>query len=302
MLKPEALKQGDRIDVIAPGRSGPKAEIAAIERVITGQGFTARIPADIYGEDLLCSNRDEVRAQHLVQALTATDSKAVWCARGGYGAARIVEILRVNKKPKTPKWFIGFSDNTVLHMFLNQEWGWSTLHAPVLFQIAEEKVDEVSVAMTVDVLKGELKALHHPLTAINAHAHRKHTITAPIVGGNQTLVQCSAGTSWQLDTQKKIVLLEDCDEESYRVDRALLQLSQSGILEGVEAIVFGAFTHPKPEYEAAVMAVLKRFATAQAIPVFHTENVGHRSMNHPVVLGAPATITAGVDPVLSITL
>lgn len=289
------LKPGDLVDVVAPSFGVSKDEVKRAGDYLRTWGLNPRIPEHILGDDPLCANDDNTRLSLLRAALHAEDSKAVWCLKGGYGMARLLPRLMASTPPATAKFVIGFSDITALHLFVNQQWKWPSLHAAVLWQCSEQVVSQETLHELKALLLGE--SYFHPakLKPLNQH---QTTITAPITGGNLTVLQNSIGTAWQIKPERKILLIEDIDEAPYRVDRMLTHLQQTGLLDEVEAIIFGDMTMRDQAWDAAVMnTILSRFAEQLDIPVWRWEGVGHGAINHPVPLGVKMTLD--VDGTLS---
>jgi len=283
----KALKEGEIVDVIAPAYGISKQGLEKAKEYISSIGLVPRVPSDILGEDLFCSNADEIRLKHLKDALYANDSKAIWCLKGGYGTARILHHLEEENAPTKPKAVIGFSDITSLHLFLTQKWEWNSVHGSVLWQLSEKKINNESIEKLKNLIFGKEKEQKFKLIPLNKRF--KGNIKASVTGGNLMLIQSSIATSWQMDANNKIVLLEDVDEKAYRIDRMLLHLNQSGILNGAKAIIFGDFTG-EGVIEKDVDSVLKRFAEEFAAPVFRAKGIGHDSINNPLPLGTKAVI------------
>lgn len=299
-MKSDSLKKGDIVDIIAPSYGINIEEIKLIEKYIKSLGLRPRIPVTLIGKDLFCSNSVEYRFKHIKQALTSEDSKAVWCVRGGYGAAQLMPYLAKLKSPKKQKIFIGFSDITVLHIFLNQKWGWQTIHAPVLWQVIHKKVDNKSLKQLKELLFGKKKqVIIDDLVPLNATAKKAARIKSSVVGGNLSLIQTSIGTNWQLEAKGKILLIEDTDEKTYSYDRMLMHIKQAGLLKGIKALIIGDFKHHKDEKQR-VENMLKSFAESLNIPILKTELIGHGITNYPLVIGADSVLDVGKSFVLSI--
>ena len=117
----QGLKQGDVVDLVAPGFRSGQEELRSAEEFIRSWGLVPRVPQGIFGDDVLSSNSDEARFQMLKSALTAPDSRAVWCLRGGYGSIRLLpDLLKLKKPAGDAKLFLALSDITSIHLFLNQ--------------------------------------------------------------------------------------------------------------------------------------------------------------------------------------
>ena len=290
----QPLKQGDIVDIIAPAHGVGNDDIAAVHKYIKSIGLTPRTPDDLIGEDLFHSNSYKIRLNHLKNTLSAEDSKAIWCIRGGYGTANLLHELSKLQKPTQTKLVIGFSDITALHLFVNQKWGWASLHGAVLWQVANDKISEQSKIDLEDVIFGRSSQQVFELTKMNNCP--SDNIDFSITGGNLTIIQNSIGTSWQIAPKGKILLLEEVDEEPYKVDRSLNHLKQAGIFDDASAVIFGDFTASKEHlfadklYSQKIEQLLKNFAHIADIPVFRIENIGHGDINHPIALNAKATL------------
>lgn len=286
----QPLKTGDIVDIIAPGYGIKEKDIGLIEDYVSSLGYIPRIPEDIIGNHIFCSNEDRIRSKHLINALTAEDSKAVWCIKGGYGASVIINDLFEIDKPKKQKLFIGFSDNTAIHLFLTQNWKWSTLHAPVLWQLAKRKIHIDSEQKLHNVISGENINYQYELKQLNSIDIYK--VESTITGGNIMLIQSSLGTKWHIDTQNKIIFLEEIDEKSYRIDRMLTHLKHAGVFDKAVAVIFGDFTGEKiKEQEENTIKVLNNFAKSSDIPVYKLSGIGHEEINDPLPLNTKVIIS-----------
>jgi muramoyltetrapeptide carboxypeptidase len=291
------VKKGEVIDIIAPagGRKGknPKDVLPYVKSL----GLKPRMASNIFGKDLLFANTDAVRFAQLKKALYADDSSMIWCLKGGYGTARLVEKLYGLKPPKAPKLVVGFSDITALHLFLNQEWGWPTVHGSVLWPVAEDRVDARTVQKLLKLIFGKTEEQNFLLRPINKPAKEKRGIKASVVGGNLSLLQCSVGTKWQIDAAGKFLLLEDVDERPYRIDRMLLQLRQAERFKGVKAIFFGDMGVPAIE-KKLLESVVEAFANSMNIPCFWIPRIGHAKPNDPMPFNTKAVLSCGAKPTL----
>jgi muramoyltetrapeptide carboxypeptidase len=280
------LKPGTTVDIIAPAGGCTPDSLIQIKTLLKNWQLNPRISPDLLGTDLLCANTDENRFKQLQDALLNTESSAVWCLRGGYGCTRLIpELLKLNA-PKTNKLFIGFSDITTLHVFLQQKWHWQTLHGPSINQVAHDRIDVTSIQELKKLIFGKLDQLLFSLVPLN-HKNHATPIKAAITGGTLTLIQTSLGTPWQIDANDKILFLEEVNESAYRIDRMLQHVQQSGILQQVKAILFGDFIPPQENKETTlIQSVLTRFANEQRVPVLHIPGVGHGKTNRSLPLGS----------------
>ena len=282
------LRAGDLVDLVAPGFRTSWQEVEAAVATLKSWGLRVRVPKPLFGKDVVSSHRDEVRAAHLVAALGAPDSAAIWCLRGGYGSIRLLPYLdQLRPSPQHTKLFIGYSDVTTLHSYFVQKWHWAVVHGPLVNSVAKGSCDTASVTM----LKQMIFAQRHEvvltgLRALNAAARAGGSLVGPVVGGNATVVQSGIGTPYALSGKGRIVFFEDLGERGYRVDRILVHLEQSGFFKHCRAVIFGDFLGGHEEDgESRVPAVLARFAQAQSFPVLKGLPVGHGPRQMPLPLG-----------------
>lgn len=296
-----ALKPGDMIDVIAPGRGCSEKTLEELREFITSLGYEPRIPEHIFGKDPFSSNSDEIRSEHLQQALLAEDSKAVWPVKGGYGTTRLIPDLMKLKKPKHTKLIMGFSDITALHYFLQNQWGWCSVHTKVLNQFNSKLFHDPSLPEIRDLLSGHKHKWSYHISPLNDAAKKSQTIETAITGGNVKLTQVTLNTPWQVQPDNKIVFLEDVDERGYALDRVFTQFLQIGLLDKAKALILGDFTEGKePDGKTLVYQAIHRFVDDLAIPVLSVEGIGHDRTNHPLPLGTRAELILGENPTLTV--
>lgn len=288
-----ALKPGDEIDIIAPaGRITPE-NLTKIADLLTSWQLKPNIASDILGDDILCANSDAARLKHLQTALLNPHSKAIICARGGYGAMRIVPELIKLTPPANSKLFLGMSDITAIQLFLQQQWHWATLHGSA----AVWRLNEFSIEKLRKVLLGEIRQMvFNEIEPLNALALQEQLINSTLAGGNLCLVQCSLSTAWQLNGENNIILLEETGERGYKVDRMLEQLYQVGIFAKAKAVIFGDFIGgEEPNGTSLIKPILRRFAERLTIPVVQINGIGHGNINYPVPLGTPVKLQLGAQ-------
>lgn len=284
------LRTGDFIEIIAPASRCADKQLADIKALLSSWGLNCIIDKRIFGDDLLCANSDEIRFELLKNALLNPDTKAIICARGGYGSMRLIPKLTTLSQPKAPKLFIGMSDITALHLYFQQQWQWPTIHASV----SPDKFSADSLEALQAFLFGKKNKIELTGIPLNSVAQKNNTITAPVIGGNLCLVQTSIGTSWQMHAKNKIILLEEIGERGYRVDRMLEHLQQAKLFDGAAAILFGDFLGGnEPNGSSLIQPVLERFAKTCDIPVVQVTGVGHGPTNFPIPLGIKMELSLG---------
>ena len=290
MQKLPILKAGDSVEIIAPASRCTDKQLIDLSELLKSWDLNCIVDNDIFGNDLLCANTDEVRFRLLKNALQRSETKAIICARGGYGSLRLIPALSKVIPPKSPKLFVGMSDITALNLYLQQQWEWPTIHGAATL----DKFSTESIATLKSILFGEIEKIEFPGVALNEPATKNQLIEASITGGNLCLVQTSIGTVWQINGHNKIIFLEDVGERGYRCDRMLEHLSQAAIFKDAAAIIFGDFIGgEEPDGSSLIKPVLARFAESCSIPVIQVVGVGHDHTNFPLLLGTESTLQLG---------
>jgi len=301
------LKTGDIIDIVAPGSACSKDIFEQAVAWIKQQGFIPRYPKNMLEPDIFISNSDELRLKFLVEALTNTESKAVWCLRGGYGALRLVPELLKIKQIKQKKIFIGYSDVTTIHLWLNQKMNWLTIHGPLLERCGQRDFSDKNKNELLELVSGQQKEIiFKNLKPVNLAAQKikqktKFILNKKIYGGNLTVFCSSLGT----DLAKKIkikkteeffLFFEEIGERGYRIDRMLCQLEQSKALNKCRAIFLGDFLlGDEADGQNHIWTVIQHFFKDSKIPVFSGLQAGHGQIQRPVILNSKASLTCGND-------
>lgn len=292
------LKENDVIDVVAPGYPSQSHEVDGARDFLLKWNLQPRIPKGIIKPHFLHAHEDEDRWKFLKAAIESKDSRVIWCLRGGYGSNRLIPFLAKMKKPKEPKLLIGISDISSLHAFVNQEWGWPSLHAPLLDRLGRNLVSSKHEKEIHDILFGKTSTIEFKkLKPLNAAAKSSKRIKSKIVGGNLTVLQSTLGTPWQINADRRLLFVEDIGERGYRVDRMFEQFRQAGILKKCQGIILGDFIGGAEPggTEDKTNLVFKRWAADLEIPLFKGLEAGHAPVQRPVPFNTPCEleITAG---------
>ncbi|GGT56908.1 S66 peptidase family protein [Streptomyces purpureus] len=292
LTRPSRLRPGDRVAVVAP--SGP----VAADRLETGVGIlrgwglepvVAAHVLDVHPRIGHLAGTDEARARDLQEAWCDPSVSAVICARGGYGAQRIVDLLDwAAIRAAGPKVFVGYSDVTALHEAFAVRAGLVTLHGPMA-----ATTTFLTDAPTQESLRATLFAPEsvHTLGLSAARPLVPGRARGITLGGCVSLLAADLGTPHARPSARGgLLLLEDTGEEPYRLDRILTQLLRSGWLEGVAGIGLGSWAQCGP-YEQ-VRAVLADRLGGFGVPVVEEMGFGHSPTALTMPLGVPAVLDA----------
>lgn len=287
------IQPGQIIDVVAPGYPCTAEEIEGAVQFLKSWGLVPRLPKNLIGKHFLHSNTDELRFKHLKQAIEAPDSDIIWCLRGGYGSNRLLPRLAEMKKPTKAKLLIGISDITSLHTFFHQEWGWRTLHGPLLDRLGKSLVPAKIEKELQQMLAGETKEIvFSKLKPLNKPAREIRALKGKVVGGNLSVLQSGIGTPWQIDTKNAFLFIEDWGERGYRIDKMLEQMRQAGVFKKCRALLLGDFLggeEPKTGKNNFSL-VFRRWAEELDIPVLAGVEAGHGVIQRPLPLGTKAEL------------
>jgi muramoyltetrapeptide carboxypeptidase len=276
-MRLQAIQPGDIVDVVAPASACTREELKLGIKALHGLGLVPRVPKDIFAKSLLFSNSDEKRLAQFKKAIYAADSHLIWCVRGGYGALRLMPEIQKWKRPARPKILLGYSDITTLHVYLNQQWKWPTLHGPLLDRLARNALTASERKELFGVLYGKQnEVIFKNLKPLNRAARQKKVLRGPVLGGNMAVLQSGLGTVAALRPKGDIIFFEDTGERPHRVDRMLSQFAQAGWFESARAVVLGQFMLNNAKDRRGLWNdVFPRFAAATKIPVLAGMPVGH---------------------------
>jgi len=236
----------------------------------------------------------EQRAAQLLAAFSDSEVKAVWTARGGYGALHILPFLEqhVDILKKSFKPFIGFSDATVLHSFFVERCEWATIHAPNITTIAE--TDRRSQNHLIRLLQGEKSALQ--ISDRHIQTIQQGVTRGIVKGGNLTSLVSLLGTPWEPCFDDCILLIEEVNEVPYRVDRLVTQLRLAGKFAKVRGLIIGECSyrehHQPVEKQVDPYLIVEQSGVGKGIPVMAGFPVGHGARNMALILGARALMDA----------
>jgi len=293
MQKLPELKIGDMVEIIAPASRCSDTQLLEMKELLESWQLTCLVREDIFAKDLLCANTDEARFKQLQNALENPKTKAIFCARGGYGSMRLINKLREIAPPAAAKIFVGMSDTTCLQLYLQQHWGWPTIHG----SCAPDRFSAASIAFLKSILFADTREISYTgIIPLNQHAKMPRAIECSITGGNLSIIQAGIGTCWQMDGRNQLILLEEIRERAYRIDRMLEHLQQANIFKGAAAILLADFLGGnEPDGSSLTKPVLARFAENCDIPVIKIEGIGHGNTNFAIPLGAPAVLKLGEE-------
>jgi muramoyltetrapeptide carboxypeptidase len=288
------LKAGAKIAVIAPGgRINPGKLLFPFSR-LRECGWEYILGQHVYDEYRYYAGSREARLNDFLWALTAPDIDAVWFARGGSGTAQLLSDVPWNSIDQRP--VIGFSDITAIHISLFNA-GIVSVHGPGLASLGtdEQSVDDVSW----DALRSLLAEGKDTLLPGEPLCGPTGVVRGNLIGGNLTVLASLAGTPHSIRADGALVVLEDVNEPTYKIERCLWQLIRSGALAGVAGIGFGEFVGcgRYDDNSGWLREAVREMVEPLSVPVLWGLPIGHGRRNIAFRHGAIATL----DPALGIS-
>lgn len=284
MKTPSPLKTGDKIRIVSPaGKVSEKHVFPAVEW-LNKQGFRVELGKHVFAEHFQFAGTDNQRLEDLQTALDDPDTSAIICSRGGYGTVRIIGKLNCNNFIKYPKWLVGYSDITILHVYMNNL-GVATVHGAMpRYFFDEPGLPTENLNSLMQLLANE--SIQYSVKTERANKPGK--VRGELVGGNLSIISSLQGTKYEIDTFGKILFLEDIDEFLYHTDRMVHQLKLSGKLDNLAGLILGDFTDMKDNespfgktVEEIVLEAVEEFG----YPVCFGFPAGHNKKNLPLVFG-----------------
>lgn len=298
MIIPEFLKPGDTIGIAATARSVTPEQIEAAVTHMEMRGFKIHTAPELFHANRQFSDTDQGRAKYFNHLINNPEIKAVWCARGGYGTARMIDMVDSELFKHNPKWIAGFSDVTVLHSHIGRNCNTATLHAsmPVfMHQKTGQDLSDVQIAFDslADALYGNFRTFD---LSRNEGLH-KADFEGRIVGGNLSVLYSILGSRSEENWEGKILFLEDLDEYLYHIDRMVLGLKRSGRLKGLKALLIGSFIamhdHQIP-FGYNVREIIAQHCSEYGYPIIFDVDAGHHLRNNCIPLGMHAEFKSGI--------
>ena len=246
MLKPKSLKRGHRIGVVSPSYWLEKKGLGNAVTVFQKKGYEVQLGDSIYLKDGPFAGTPQQRANDINQMFSDPNIDAIFCARGGYGANRVLPLLDYDLIQSKPKIFMGYSDITAFLTSITQKTGLVTFHGPMLSTF-KNKLVPYNLDTLVNVLSGKEDIRIVEPNELKPNILKFGKAIGPLWGGNMCLLLNRLGTKNQLNTDGVILFIEDVDENLYAFDRMLFHMKEAGMLENIRGLIVGELTEMKDE-------------------------------------------------------
>jgi len=302
LIKPPALREGDTVALITPATNvSDPGELAAAAGALRSFGLKPRLGRNVGQRLGYLGGTVEERLDDFHTAFRDPDVRGIFCIRGGYGSAQLLDRIDYGLIRSRPKVFVGYSDITALHLAIHKKAGLVTFHGPVLiFKGNTAHFNEYTVRWYRKALFGRepLGRLENPASK-DLRAIRQGAAHGRLMGGNLTLVGSLMGTPYEIDTREAIFFTEEIGEQPYRIDRILTQLRLAGKLADAVGVLFGECISCDsgsctPEFtpSLSVREVLDEIVGKLSAPSMAGLTIGHSDDQLTLPLGVQATLDA----------
>lgn len=283
---PPYLKLGDTVAIAAPARKISEQEILPAVRFLQSEGFRVHYDDRLFAECHQFAGDEGVRAGYIQELLDNPDIKAIWFARGGYGSARIIDQLDFSSFRRNPKWLVGYSDVTVFHAHVHQQFDIATLHATMPINVHDGEFDLPANRSLADALAGRQLCHEIPEHPLN----RAGEFSAPVIGGNLSILYSLMGTPSEPDTDGKVLFIEDLDEYLYHIDRMMTTLERGGKLQNLAGLLVGHMSDMHDNtipYGKNAEEIVAEHCQKYDFPLVFNFPAGHEALNKAIRMGCP---------------
>lgn len=296
---PKSIKKGDKIAIISPAGSVEPTQLEKGIEMINSKGFEPILGEHLYtkfSNGYNYAGTEDQRLKDMNWALNDSEISAIWASRGGYGCQHLLHGLNLKEFSKNPKWYIGYSDNTVIQSFLLKK-GFASIHAQTIktssFGVTEESYD-----LIFDILKG--KSPKYSLES--SQFNKKGNIEGELIGGNLALIYALLGTKYSFDFKDKILFIEDIGENFYALDRMMMSLELAGVFTKIKGLIVGGMTNMGDEkdnkqyqesFDDFANKLISDRVSKYNFPVVFDFPNGHIKDNRPLIIGAEVSLKIG---------
>ncbi|HEY0246404.1 MAG TPA: LD-carboxypeptidase [Mucilaginibacter sp.] len=293
LIQPPYLKKGDKVAITCPAKKLPNPMTDAIA-LLESWGLEVVLGETVNASYYQFAGDDELRAKDLQRFIDDTGIKAIIAARGGYGTIRMIDDVDFSNLAKYPKWLIGFSDITLLHTHIHNNFGIQTIHGQMPVNIPD--ASSGSLISLKKALFGEVVNYDIKPNSLN----RIGESSGIFVGGNLSLLIAASGSASDINFTGKILFIEDVGEYLYAIDRMMRTLKRAGKLKNLAGLIVGSFTEIKDNdipfgqtVEELIMEVVKEYN----YPVCFDFPAGHIPNNDSLVFGKALSLSVIEDQV-----
>ena len=286
LIQPEYLKPGDTVAIVAPSGilKNREDEIGRATELLKSWGLHVKLGANVFNQDDHFAGTDDERCEDFQNALDDPNIKGIWCARGGYGTVRILDKLDYTEFRKHPKWIIGYSDITAIHNQVHNE-GFESIHAMMCVSLTEDMED---MELTISTFRNAIFGNPIRYELKGSKYNRTGTVTAPLVGGNLTMLHTMLGSNTSIDTTGKILFIEEIGEYKYHIDRMLQSLKRAGYFDNCKGVIVGDMSKLRKNttlWGTSIEQLILDALSDYDFPIAFNMPAGHEKDNRALIFG-----------------
>lgn len=283
---PAPLRAGDRVRFVSPASTPDRAAVEKAADTLRGWGLVVDFGPNAFQKSHYLAGTDDERLSDLNGALADPEVRAIFATRGGKGSYRIADRLDFAAARRDPKFLVGFSDITILHLALLKHGIGGGIHGALHYPDPQPETGAALRNMltgTDDVVLGAQETVDTNALTTSGEAQ------GPLVGGNLDMIATAAG--WALpELTGCILLLESVDKYIGEIDRQLTMLRKGGHLDGINGIALGQFEKFSPSGRLTILDLLADHLTPLGVPILGGLPLGHGQGAQPVPLGRPTIL------------
>jgi len=296
LIQPPYLKAGDTVAIVAPSGilKNRKKEVQKAIDLLKSWNLHAVLGDHVFSKDNHFAGTDAERCEDFQKAMDDPTISGIWCARGGYGTVRILDKLDYTKFKKHPKWLIGYSDITALHNQFHNE-GFESVHALMCTSLTDDLND---ISESVETFRKAVFGEPLRYTLEGSQYNRTGEVSAPLVGGNLTMLHTMLGSKTSIDTSGKILFIEEIGEYKYHIDRMLQSLKRAGCFDKCAGVLVGDMSKMRKNttlWGSSVEQLILDALSEYDFPIAFNMPAGHEDDNRAMILGKIINMTVSKD-------
>jgi muramoyltetrapeptide carboxypeptidase len=297
MIKPSALKPNATIGIVSPSSWLNEPDLKTAVSVFENKGYKLVLGKSVFLKEFTYAGTPQERADDINNMFANPDIDAIICARGGYGANRVLPLLDYDLIQENPKIFMGYSDITAFLISITQKTGLVTFHGPMLTTFKKGMVD-YNFDLLENILFGNESVALHPPSKLPMRILNSSKAEGPLWGGNMCLLINQLGTPDQLDTDGAILFIEDIDEYLYAFDRMLVHMKKAGMFENIKGLIIGELVDMKDDddpFGKSTDEIVMDVCGDLDIPIISNFPCGHGIYQATLPISIPVQLDANSD-------